>query len=110
MKDAVSEPMSGDPTMRQRFTSVFLANALLCLAFGTVAASACPMCKAANEAPQPDGTSMADANLRPRAYMYSIFFMMGMPPIAGGAIAFAICRDVKRANAASTDPASLANS
>lgn len=64
-------------------------------------AAACPMCKAANEAAQSDGgTGTADANLRPRAYMYSIFFMMSMPPIAAGVIATAIYRDVKRARLA----------
>jgi hypothetical protein len=38
-------------------------------------ASACPMCKYANEA---DQASEAE-NLRPRAYMYSILFMLSMP-------------------------------
>ncbi|MEP3478103.1 MAG: hypothetical protein ABJZ55_02535 [Fuerstiella sp.] len=42
---------------------------LSCLLMWTATASACPNCKAANE---------TDSNL-PRAYMYSILFMIGMP-------------------------------
>ena len=38
------------------------------------AAEACPMCSVANE----DGKDEA-ANARPRAYMYSILFMLSMP-------------------------------
>ena len=50
------------------------------LAFSPVApmAEACPMCKLANE----DGTdaqTIATANARPKAYMYSILFMLSMP-------------------------------
>ena len=43
-------------------------------------AQACPMCKVANE---------QDAQL-PRAYMYSILFMMGMMFSLGGGIAFGV--------------------
>lgn len=80
--------------------SRFAKSLIVCLALTATTASACPMCKAANEAPQPDGTGMSDPNMRPRAYMYSIFFMMSMPPIAGGIIFFALRRDVRRARAA----------
>ncbi len=49
------------------------------LAFGLWAASgeaqACPLCKYANESDQHD----EKANLRPKAYMYSILFMLAMP-------------------------------
>jgi hypothetical protein len=45
-----------------------IAGLLLCLSAATPA-SACPMCKLANE---------TDSRL-PRAYMYSILFMLGMP-------------------------------
>lgn len=38
-------------------------------------ATACPMCKFGNEAKQTD----EKVNLRPRAYMYSILFMLAMP-------------------------------
>ncbi|QDU36438.1 hypothetical protein Mal4_07240 [Maioricimonas rarisocia] len=38
-------------------------------------AQACPTCKVANES----GQESADANAVPRAYMYSILFMLSMP-------------------------------
>lgn len=50
---------------------------------------ACPMCKIANE---------QDAML-PKAYMYSILFMMGMMFSLGGGVAFAMYRIGKRENA-----------
>lgn len=59
-------------------------------------AAACPMCKAANEAPQQENG--ADADLRPRAYMYSIFFMMGMPVVAGAGIVLGVRREVQKAS------------
>lgn len=46
-----------------------LAAFVLCFVVSVATASACPNCKNANE---------SDPN-RPRAYMYSILFMMGMP-------------------------------
>ncbi len=45
-----------------------IAGGLICLSAATPA-SACPMCKLANESD----------NRLPRAYMYSILFMIGMP-------------------------------
>lgn len=42
------------------------------------AVQACPMCKLANEEGTESGTAAA-ANARPRAYMYSILFMLAMP-------------------------------
>ena len=53
------------------------------------------MCKAANEAPQQENG--AEADLRPRAYMYSIFFMMGMPVVTGTGIVLAVRREVQKA-------------
>ncbi len=50
---------------------------------------ACPMCKIANE---------QDA-LLPRAYMYSILFMMGMMFSLAGGVAFAMYRIGLRENA-----------
>ncbi len=61
------------------FVRRFLAATILGFAFFGSAASvatACPMCKYANEAEQPDEV----ANLRPKAFMYSILFMLSMPP------------------------------
>jgi hypothetical protein len=49
---------------------------------------ACPMCKIANE---------QDA-LLPRAYMYSILFMMGMMFSLAGGVAFAMYRIGRREN------------
>lgn len=43
----------------------------------TGSVSACPMCRMANEA---DQASEAE-NARPRAYMYSILFMLSMPAV-----------------------------
>ena len=57
----------------------FLTASIFALAaMGSVAsvAHACPMCKFANEADQPDEA----ANRRPKAFMYSILFMLSMPP------------------------------
>jgi hypothetical protein len=56
-----------DVRTKQRILSI-VAGLLLCLTAATPA-SACPMCKLANE---------SDSRL-PQAYMYSILFMMGMP-------------------------------
>jgi hypothetical protein len=53
---------------------------------------ACPMCKAANEADQGDG----EANLKPRAYMYSILFMISMPATLLGAFGFTFWRLSRR--------------
>ena len=51
-----------------------IAGLLLCLS-GATSASACPMCKLANESD----------NRLPRAFMYSILFMLGMPmTVLGG--------------------------
>ncbi|MCX7420587.1 MAG: hypothetical protein NT013_13755 [Planctomycetia bacterium] len=50
---------------------------------------ACPMCKIANE---------QDA-LLPKAYMYSILFMMGMMFSLAGGVAFAMYRIGRRENA-----------
>ncbi len=58
----------------------FLALALLwgCGMIGPLAetAQACPMCKVANE----------QDSLLPRAYMYSILFMLGMMFSVGGSV------------------------
>jgi hypothetical protein len=41
-------------------------------------ARACPMCQVANESGEP-GEDCAVRDARPRAYMYSILFMLAMP-------------------------------
>lgn len=60
--------------------------------FGPVTqpAQACPMCKIANE---------QDA-LLPRAYMYSILFMMGMMFSLAGGVAFCVYHLSRKENAA----------
>ena len=59
--------------MRSCFRSLLLVIAVLgtvgALPVGESPALACPNCKAANETD----------SLKPRAYMYSILFMIGMP-------------------------------
>ena len=54
-----------------------LTICVLALALGAVvpSASACPMCQVANE----NAPESAVNNARPRAYMYSILFMLAMP-------------------------------
>ena len=59
--------------MRRLFL-VFSVFAALLLGGLSVPASACPMCKQANEAEQTE-----EENVRPKAYMYSILFMLAMP-------------------------------
>lgn len=53
--------------MRRRLSELFIALCVCLFLAGP--ASACPMCKEANEADDP----------RPRAYMYSIIFMIAVP-------------------------------
>ena len=53
-------------------------------------AQACPMCKIANE----------QDSLLPRAYMYSILFMMGMIFSLAGGVAFCVYSLSRRENAA----------
>jgi hypothetical protein len=59
---------------------------LLALLMGSLApmplvstAQACPMCKFANEDGSQEGQTNTVADLRPKAYMYSILFMISMP-------------------------------
>jgi len=58
---------------RRFLRTVALFGALL-LAAPASPAVACPMCKAANES-----ETKAEENLKPKAYMYSILFMLAMP-------------------------------
>jgi hypothetical protein len=66
----------------QRLSGQFIFS---CLAFCGVAlisatAQACPMCS----------QSIAEEDLLPHAYMYSILFMLGMPAVVFGGIGTAI--------------------
>lgn len=72
---------------------------LLTLAMGAAYASpaaACPTCGEANKTAE-GGPGSDDPNMRPRAYMYSILFMMGMPPLIFGGFGFAFYRMAKAA-------------
>jgi len=71
--------------MRRRVLATVATIALLGLA-PVSQAMACPMCKLANESKQGN----EEENLRPRAYMYSILFMLSMPATltAGFSLAF----------------------
>ena len=60
---------------------------------------ACPMCKAANEADQ-----NGEVNTRPRAYMYSILFMLGMPATLLGAYGLVFWRATRTAAAPPESP------
>lgn len=51
-------------------------------------ASACPMCKAANESEKD--------NRKPQAYMYSILFMLAMPAVIFGGFGFGMYRLTKQ--------------
>ena len=75
-----------------------LAACLLVVGLMASPAAACPMCKAANEAGGATSTQQLEAaNSRAEAYMYSIFFMMGMPPLVLGGLTLAIRREMRRA-------------
>ena len=76
------------------FRRLFLVMTLLLSleTFGPLAESvqACPMCKVANE----------QDSLLPRAYMYSILFMMGMMFSLGGGVGYGMYLLGRKENAA----------
>jgi hypothetical protein len=79
--------------MQRLALSAILAFGTLCLAPSVPTATACPMCKLANEEGSGAGTDCEEAAVqaaRPRAYMYSILFMLSMPAtlLTGFGIAF----------------------
>ena len=61
-------------------------------------AHACPMCKYANEEGS-DEAGLRVANARPRAYMYSILFMLSMPATLVAAFGTAFYRLHKKQQA-----------
>lgn len=63
--------------IRIRTISAMCLAAALLLGAAAPTAVACPMCQQANETGE-DG-EITVATTRPRAYMYSIFFMLAMP-------------------------------
>ena len=65
---------------------------LLAGVMGATPAQACPMCKYANENNQQTEAERA----RPRAYMYSILFMLSMPATLAAGYGFAFYRMWKK--------------
>ena len=61
--------------------------------FGVSEARACPMCKEANENEVDEA-----AKARPKAYMYSILFMLSMPVMVFSGFGVAFYRVVQKAN------------
>jgi hypothetical protein len=70
------------PVLAKRLPRLLSILALAVCGFGLVAATAhaCPMCS----------QSIAEEDLLPHAYMYSILFMLGMPAMVFGGIGTAI--------------------
>lgn len=62
-------------------------------------AEACPMCKYANEDGTADGGPVTEASLRPKAYMYSILFMISMPATLFAGFSFSFYRLSKQQQA-----------
>ena len=67
---------------------------------GVSVAQACPMCKYANEADQ----TGEHQNLRPNAYMYSILFMLSMPPTIFTVFAVSFYRLSKQSETGTDEP------
>ena len=82
---------------------LILASLLVFLSFvstpATNSAEACPMCRVANESAEND--AVRDA--RPRAYMYSILFMLSMPATLLTGYGFGFYRLHKRQQLAEAD-------
>lgn len=72
----------------------------------TSTAEACPMCKVANEdAPAFDANgNPIDVNARPRAYMYSILFMLSMPAVLLSSFGVTFYRMTRRGTALAANP------
>ncbi len=75
---------------------LLLSLALLMGVMGATPARACPMCKYANEDGSEDGSATSEANRRPRAYMYSILFMISMPATLLAGFSFSFYRMWKK--------------
>ena len=92
--------------MRRPLLATSIALALMA---GSAAAPvmACPLCKLANESKQ----ATEEENLRPRAYMYSILFMLSMPFTLTAAFSVVFYRAWKKGQMAlaAAEDADLAN-
>lgn len=88
--------------MLKRIAAILAVTTVLgvCLA-APAPVSACPNCKQAHTAPDDaDADYKASIAARPKAYMYSILFMLGMPMTLVSAFGFSFYRMVKNAEAA----------
>ena len=76
--------------MKRTKQYVFVATLLMALLASGGVASACPLCADANESGVSSTSGKEPANNRPRAYMYSILFMLFVPAtmFAGFGIGF----------------------
>ena len=84
------------------FLAAILLMTILTGAMQPATVAACPMCKVANEdapAMGADGFPL-DTNARPRAYMYSILFMLSMPALLLSGFGIAFYRMTRRARLA----------
>ena len=79
--------MQGEMAMKWMVTALLLACGLWAAGSFPAQATACPMCKAANEADQ-----NGQPNTKPRAYMYSILFMLSMPATLTAGFGFGFYR------------------
>jgi hypothetical protein len=88
-----------DQTMRRWLLGTMLMLGLA--AAGPLASpvQACPMCKAANESDQ-----NGEVNTKPRAYMYSILFMLAMPATLLGAYGLVFWRATRGVRAPADPP------
>ena len=84
-----------------------ILTAFLMQLFQAETAEACPMCKLANESASENSNSDTDTattvpfiNNRPKAYMYSILFMIGMPATLFAIFGFLFYRMIRKAQAA----------
>lgn len=102
--------------MRRIVLTTAFALGMLAIAPPVRTADACPMCKLANE----EGTGTGDCEqaaiqkARPRAYMYSILFMLSMPATLLGGFSLGFYRLHRRhlaqlAQSAATDASGAAD-
>ncbi len=86
-----------------RRTLALVAFLLVALSAGDLVA--CPMCaeSVAGEAVSADGSPQPNL---PRAYMWSIFFMLGMPAVLFGVLGGLVVRAIRAADAFHTLPES----
>jgi hypothetical protein len=76
--------------MRRALFAPLIVLAAFAAAPALPTAQACPMCKLANESGQAENCGVTNA--RPRAYMYSILFMLSMPATLTAGFGFGFYR------------------